>query len=58
MWIVYYKSEEDSDRLLQVGEGPASIYRMVPVPADYLAFINNAIPLPNGHHGLMAPQSW
>jgi hypothetical protein len=58
IWIAYYKSEEDLDHLLQVGEGPASIHRMVPIPADYSDFINNAIPSPNGHHSLMAPQSW
>jgi hypothetical protein len=58
IWIAYYKSEEDLDRLLQVREGPASIYRMAPAPADYSDFINNTIPLPKGHHGLMAPQSW
>jgi hypothetical protein len=58
IWIVYYKSEEDLDRLLQVEEGLASIHRRAPVPADYSDFINNAIPLPNGYRGLMAPQSW
>jgi hypothetical protein len=58
IWIAYCKSEENLDRLLQIGEGPANIYRMVSIPADYLDFINNAIPSPNGHHVLMAPQSW
>jgi hypothetical protein len=58
IWIVYYKLEEDLDHLLQIGEGPASIYRMVPIPANYSDFINNAIPLPNGHHDLMALESW
>jgi hypothetical protein len=57
IWIAYCKSEEDLDRLLQVGEGPTNIYRMVPIPVDYSDFINNAIPLPNGHHGLTAPES-
>jgi hypothetical protein len=56
--MVYDKSEEDLDHLLQVGEGPASIYRMVPVPAEYTDFINNTIPSPNGHHGLMPSQYW
>jgi hypothetical protein len=58
IWIAYYKLEVDLDHLLQVGEGLASINRMAPVLADYSDFINNAIPLPNGHHGLMALQSW
>jgi hypothetical protein len=58
IWVIYYKSEEDLDRLLQVEEELASIHRMAPVPNDYSDFINNAIPLPNGHHGLTAPQSW
>jgi hypothetical protein len=56
--IVYYKSEEDLDHLLQVGEGLAGIHRRAPVPADYSDFINDVIPLPNGHHGLIAPPSW
>jgi hypothetical protein len=58
IWIAYYKSEEDLDCLLQVGEAPTSIYQMVPILADYSNFINNAVPSPNGHHGLMALQSW
>jgi hypothetical protein len=68
IWIIYDKSEEDLDRLLQVGggldrllqvgEGLASIHRRAPIPADYSDLINDAIPLPNGHHGLMAPPSW
>jgi hypothetical protein len=40
--VLYYKSEKGLDRLLQVGEGPANIYQMVPIPADYSDFINNS----------------
>jgi hypothetical protein len=58
IWITYYKSEEDLDHLLQVREGLANIHQRAPIPADYPDFINNAIPLPNGHRSLMAPPSW
>jgi hypothetical protein len=60
IWIAYYKSKEDLDRLLQVREGLANIYRRAPIPPppDYSDLINNAIPLSNGHRGLMAPPSW
>jgi hypothetical protein len=58
IWIAYYKSEEDLDRLLQVKEGLANIHRRALDPADYSDFINKAILLPNGHHGLMVPPSW
>jgi hypothetical protein len=64
----YDKSEENLDRLLQVGGGfgsSTSSWRRTSqhlsngsILADYSDFINNAIPLPNGHQHLMAPQSW
>jgi hypothetical protein len=46
------------DCLLQVGGGLASINRRALVPADYSDFINDALPLLNGHRGLMAPPTW
>jgi hypothetical protein len=55
---VYHKSEEDLDRLLQVGEGLASIHQRASIPANYSDFMNGALPLPDAHHGLMAPLSW
>jgi hypothetical protein len=46
------------DRLLQVGRGLASIHRRAPVSPDYSDFVNDALPLSNGHRGLMVPPSW
>jgi hypothetical protein len=57
IWIVYYKSEEDLDRLLQVGGRLASIHRRAPISADYSDFINDTLPLSNGHRSMMAPPS-
>jgi hypothetical protein len=58
IWIVYHESEEDLDNLPQVRGGLAAIHRWVPVSADYSDFINDALPLSNGHQGLMAPPTW
>jgi hypothetical protein len=41
-----------------VGEGLATVYRRAPVSADYLDFINYALPLLNGHQGLRVPPTW
>jgi hypothetical protein len=46
------------DRQLQVGGGLASIHQRAPVPADYSDFINDALPLSNGHWGLLVPPTW
>jgi hypothetical protein len=58
-WIVYhYKSEEDLDHPPQVRGGLATIHRRAPISADYSDFINDALPLSNGHQGLMTPPTW
>jgi hypothetical protein len=60
--VLYHKSfsesEEDLDRLPQVGGGLATVHRRAPVFADYSDFINDAPPLSNGHQGLRAPPTW
>jgi hypothetical protein len=58
IWIVYHKSKEDLDCLLQAEGRLASIHQRALVPDDYSNFINDALPLSNGHQGLIAPPTW
>jgi hypothetical protein len=68
IWIIYDKSEEDLDRLLQVGGGLdrllqvggglATIYRRASVSVDYSNFNDDASPLASDHQGLRAPSTW
>jgi hypothetical protein len=68
IWIIYHKSEEDLDvnhklekdldHLPQVRGGQATLHRRAPVHAGYSDFIKDALPLSNGHQGLMALPTW
>jgi hypothetical protein len=68
IWIIYNKSEEDLDRLPQVGGGfglsttswmrTSHVHQRAPISADYSDFIDNASPLSNSHQGLRAPSTW
>jgi hypothetical protein len=58
-WIVcHYNLEEDLVCLPQVGGGLAAVHQRAPISADYSDFVNDALPLSNGHQGLMVPPTW
>jgi hypothetical protein len=54
----FSESEEDLDRLPQVGGGLATVHRRAPLSIDYSDFINDASPLSDDHQGLRAPSTW